>query len=632
MSWTEELYKIYEQQCGRTENENDPLLPIGHSTANAQIEVTLSDKGEFITAVRVDKSDAVTVIPVTEDSGPRGMGVFPHPFADKLVYIAGDYPKYTDGKRSDNAEYFKAYIDGLRGWAESEHSHPAVRAALRYLSGKTLITDLVSARALELDENGLLKKDVKIANIAQEDCFVRFRVNYAEGGEPKTWADTTLYDAYIAYNSTRFEKNGLCYALGRELPVTYKHPSKLRNAGDKGKLISTNDESGFTYRGRFANKEQAVSVSYEFSQKVHNALKWLIARQGITVDSLSLVVWESALQPLPDITKSLDECFGEFGLDDFEEEPQQLFGDNLVSAYRDKLKKSIFGRENELKPGSKTMLMALDSATTGRVSMSMYTELSTSDFLGNIGEWHENTAWVRYNGRKNIREINSFSLAEIAECAFGTEQGGYIACKPEVKRDVYLRLIPCVTEGRSLPQDIVSALVNRASNPQMYDKDYNWRRVLETACGMIRKKQIEKTKEECSMALDKESTSRDYLFGRLLAVADAAEASTYDKDNRRTTNARRYFNAFANRPSSGWQTIYSRLEPYLNKMPEQSRLYYTKLINEITGMFEHEDFNDNSKLKPEFLHAYSCQLNEIYSGNKNGSADITNDNDDNKED
>lgn len=134
------------------------------------------------------------------------------------------------------------------------------------------------------------------------------------------------------------------------------------------------------------------------------------------------------------------------------------------------------------------------------------------------------------------------------------------------------------------------------------------------------------------MALDKESTSRDYLFGRLLAVADAAEASTYDASNRRTTNARRYFNAFANRPSSGWQTIYSRLEPYLNKMPEQSRLYYTKLINKITGMFEHEDFNDNSKLKPEFLHAYSCQLNEIYSGNKNGSSGKTNDNDDNKED
>lgn len=31
------------------------------------------------------------------------------------------------------------------------------------------------------------------------------------------------------------------------------------------------------------------------------------------------------------------------------------------------------------------------------------------------------------------------------------------------------------------------------------------------------------------MSLDKESRSRDYLYGRLLAVADVAEASTYTK-------------------------------------------------------------------------------------------------------
>ena len=118
------------------------------------------------------------------------------------------------------------------------------------------------------------------------------------------------------------------------------------------------------------------------------------------------------------------------------------------------------------------------------------------------------------------------------------------------------------------------------------------------------------------MALDHECTSRDYLFGRLLAVADVAEASTYGKDNSRPTNARRYFNAFANRPSTGWQTIYSRLDPYLKNMPEGKRRYDTGLINQITEMFERDDFMDNSKLKPEFLHAYSCQVNELSPGNK----------------
>ncbi len=611
MSWTEELYKIYEHHCGKTD-EAVPLLPVSHTTQNAQIEITISEYGAFVSAERVDKSDAVTLIPVTEASGARSSGIAPHPLMDKLVYIAADHPKYNNGKRSDNRKFFEAYKALLGDWTDSEYSHPSVKAIHSYICAGNIISDLVEVRVLEVDEDsGMLRDDVKIAGIAQSECFVRFRVLSKSGGEARVWADKTLQDKYISYNAAQMGDVRLCYALGRELPATYKHPSKLRNSGDKAKLISTNDESGFAYRGRFADKEQAISVSYEFSQKAHNALKWLVARQGIHIDSMSLVVWESALKPLPNITKAYSDAFDDFGFSE-DDESEQLYGDELIAAYKDKLSKSVFGYKIQLEPGSKTMIMALDAATTGRLSMGLYTELSSSEFLDNITQWHEATQWVRYNGKKNIREINSFSLAEIAECAFGMEQGAFIACKPEVKRETILRLIPCVIEKRRLPVDIIMALVNRASNPQMYKENYNWRKVLEVACGMIKKQKTELTKEECSVALDKNCTSRDYLFGRLLAVADAAEASTYSKGDQRTTNARRFFNAFANRPSSGWQTIYGKLESYLNKMNEGSRIYYTSLINEITAMFDREDFADNTKLKPEFLHAYSCQLNEIY--------------------
>ena len=114
------------------------------------------------------------------------------------------------------------------------------------------------------------------------------------------------------------------------------------------------------------------------------------------------------------------------------------------------------------------------------------------------------------------------------------------------------------------------------------------------------------------MALDKKCTNRDYLYGRLLAVAEKAERSTYREGEERTTNASRFFNVFANRPASGWQTILSKLKPYLNKMDTKDRKFYTKLIDDITNCFERDDFADNTRLKPEFLHAYSCQLNELY--------------------
>ena len=80
---------------------------------------------------------------------------------------------------------------------------------------------------------------------------------------------------------------------GQVIPCTDKHPSKIRNSADKAKLISANDKSGFTFRGRFADKQQALSVGYEISQKAHNALKWLIAKQGYKNGDQVILTWET---------------------------------------------------------------------------------------------------------------------------------------------------------------------------------------------------------------------------------------------------------------------------------------------------------------------------------------------------
>jgi CRISPR-associated protein Csd1 len=133
---------------------------------------------------------------------------------------------------------------------------------------------------------------------------------------------------------------------------------------------------------------------------------------------------------------------------------------------------------------------------------------------------------------------------------------------------------------------------------------------------MLRRQIIEK-KGECTMALDTERRSRSYLYGRLLAVADRAESSTYDKDSARTTNARRFFEAFSNHPYTTWAVIFKNLRPYLDHMNEGSRIYYERLINEITELFDRESFSDNSPLTPEFLHAYSCQTNALFAKKDN---------------
>ena len=64
------------------------------------------------------------------------------------------------------------------------------------------------------------------------------------------------------------------------------------------------------------------------------------------------------------------------------------------------------------------------------------------------------------------------------------------------------------------------------------------------------------------MALDKDCTDRSYLFGRLLAIADAIENSTYTDGDRRETNAMHIQKIFSLRPMDTWLMLWDKIHPY----------------------------------------------------------------------
>ena len=600
MSWTNELYHVYDLAIS---NEDNKPLPVSHSTANAQIEVVIDEQGNFRGASTVDKEHAVTIIPVTEDSGSRSSGISPMPFADKLIYIAGDYFNYVEGKPTDKLKY-PAYMNQLKLWLNSEYTHNAVSAIHNYLEKAILMEDLIKSGVLQIDsETGKLLHNVKIAGIAQEDSFVRFVVQYNDiNHESRTWLDTSLYDSFINFNSSLMGNEQLCYATGKELPVTYKHPSKIRNSGDKAKLISANDDTGFTYRGRFEDDKQALSVSYDFSQKTHNALKWLIRKQGYSFGSLTLVTWPSTLSNLPnELSKQPIES---------EWNDEEVY--DSLPGYKSWLQKYIMGFKQNFQNDTKVMIMGLDAATTGRLSIAIYDELRGSDFLDNLEKWHENSSWLRYDYKSEKDIIKSFSLYEIIQAAYGTEQGGKLECKSELERDQMLRLLPCVMNGRKVPFDLIQTLCNKASNPLAYEKKYNHDRIIEVTCGMYRAFM----KGDISMGYDPNETNRSYLYGCLLAIADKAERDTYDeqdKDNR-VTNARRYWANFAQHPYQTWQNIEERLRPYLDR--HKYRSFIEMQIQDITDKFTPETFADNSRLEPMYLLGYHHYMAYMYKKNK----------------
>lgn len=611
MSWTNELYRVYELAEG-----DEKMLPISHSTANAQIEVTITEEGGFVSASLVSKEDARTVIPVTEDSAARSSGITPMPLADKLVYIAGDHSRFAEGKRADNSEYFAAYMKQLGEWCKSGHSHYAVAAIYAYLEKQQLISDLVRSGVIETDALTGKFTDKKNNGIPQEDSFVRFVVS-GKNGLCSTWLDKELYRSFQAYYASTFDSSGLSYADGKNGPLTYKHPSKIRNSGDKAKLISANDSSNYTFRGRFANKEEAVAVSYEYSQKMHNALKWLIEKQSRSYDSLTLVTWNSALGFVPSITKSV------FDLFDGEEEKY-----DSVPKFSDLLNRALMGGKSRFEPNDKVMIMGLDAATTGRLSIALYSELAESDFYKSLEKWHNGTAWHRYSGKLRTTVTDSSCLPKIADCLYGTESGGFLSCDKKLMGDVILRLLPCITEGKRLPHDVVMTLTQRASAPLSFEKEYAHRLVLENACALIRKEQAEHNndlyyKGEIKMAYDPTCTDRSYLYGCLLAIADKAESDTYDANESRITNARRLWSAFSARPYQTWRIIEERIEPYLEKK-QWAMTKYTKHINEIMAKLSPEDFADNSKLSPMYLigfHHYNAFLWNNSSSDDNSKED-----------
>jgi len=619
LSWIEKLYETYENNLtfvGRRDDDQTMLLPVAHSTQNAQIEVVLDGEGNFRRAMRVEKIDAETLIPVTEDSAARGNGILPHPLCDKLIYVAGDYQELS--KKEKGSEYYAAYMRGLKAWNDSEYSHLKVNAIYLYLLKKCLLSDLIDSKILECDDVGNLSDSAKIQNIPQTDSFIRFRVeSLVSGSLSATWLDPSLYESFIRFYSSNQGTNDLCYVLGKYCACSDKHPSKIRHTADKAKLISGNDTSGFAFRGRFSDKSQANSISYEVSQKAHCALRWLIQKQGLKRNGLSTIIaWEVHLKKIPSIQSNSEDIF-----EDVYEEDQTMTKPRTQKEFTLRLNQAILGYKADLDTNAQIIVLAVDAATTGRLAVTYYKELSGSDFLERINNWHESCTWefTKKTEKGNVTYVGSPAPHRIALAAFGTEQSGWLKANDSLLRVQTERLLHSIIDGQSIPQDIIQAVVHRTSMPQSYEYN-NWRDIVSIACALVKKQRNEKYKEDWNMSLNKDSTDRSYLYGRLIAVAERVEFLTFEQNEKRETNAKRLFSSFVQRPYRTWGIIEERLIPYLSKLSSGQQYYYQKIMNEICDSFDENSFADDRKLENIYILGYRHQSSAmIQNGTKENS-------------
>lgn len=623
MSWMEKLYETYELCSSSKLPDAKNLVPIAHTTQKAHVEIVLDGKGNFRRAqlVSSDDPDQPCLIPATERSAGRTGNDAPHPLCDKIQFCAGDYEKFGGTKKI----FFDSYLAQLSAWADSDkYSHSKVRAIRTYVNKRCVIEDLVRVGVLHAKKGKLTTEAEKtdstsdnssvktifdlLTNPEQGDAFVRWRVEEPGVKATGTWEDRTLVNTWQTYEGKDKEFRGLCYVLGygekgQPQVLADQHPAKIRNGADKAKLISSNDNSGFTFLGRFTDSDQPVGISFEVTQKAHSALRWLIGRkQAFRNGDQCIVAWAASGHDIPEPWAATDAMLG------IESTDANSVGD-IGQNYAQRLRKALAGYRSNLKDNKDIAVMGVDSATPGRMSITYYRELPTSNFLDKIEAWHETYAWEQNFG-KELKFVGVPSPRDIAEAAYGRR------LDEKLKKATVEKLLPCILDGQPFPRDLLSSVYYRTTNRVGLER-WEWEKNLGIACALYRGVYQQR---RYLMTLEEDKTTRDYLYGRLLAIAEKIEAIalTLGGEDRPTTAAR-LMQRFADRPFSTWRTIELSLTPYKARLKNSRAGFLVnmdKLIDRVMGAFENQDknnaFTNDKPLSGEFLLGYHCQRQSLF--------------------
>ncbi len=627
MSWLARLYETYEA-VSNNEQLNESLEPYFHKYEQCHIEIIIDGEGNFLRAqLLINKvtygkqsywKGEETLIPITPKSlTGRTSGPAPYPLIEQVQYVAKDYPDFGGSKTS----YFKEYYRQLDAWVASKYSHPKIEAVAKYIAKGTVVRDLVSANILFVfsDENG---KGILITNWSRQgyvdektnkklpkppllhavnneqgNAKIRWRVQRPGEPDDKTWSDPDLIRSWIEFQKERNQANGFCQVLGKESFIAKTHPKGIVKNVNDAKLISVpTDGSYLTFQGRFLESNQACTLSFEVSQKSHNVLRWLIFRgQGYQAYSGSeqiFVTWALSGKPVPEPLEDIFEVMSREIVIQLENPASNITAiDHSIDAgqsFASNLKKYLKGYLAELEPTESIVVLGMDAATKGRLGVTYYQKLLASEFFERVERWHNQFAWPQRHTVKAGNSAEGKFLPVWCVCSPSPKRimqaayGDILKSNEKLAKLLLQRILSCIIEGTPFPEDIMLSSVRRASNraaKRLPDKFSNykselaeWEKHLGVACALYKgfhmRHPDNRMRRKYTMSLEEERTSRDYLYGRLLAIAERTEemAMIVADEKPRTTVASRLMQRFADRPFSTWLNIEKGIVPYQDRL------------------------------------------------------------------
>lgn len=605
MSWMQKLCEAYDVAIGADMTGGEPLVPVGFIKKKVQYSIRLSARGEFISAEPY--SDDFSLIPTTPQAeGRTGDNGTPFPLAEQLKYLVP----------SDKYNHLADYLAQLSSWCSFEGAPWQLGVVKTYLESGTILSDLMEKAHVPIKYHKDIEK--KDEDGPDTKTFITFRVESGLNEQNDLLLRKDIQESWRCYNTATLSgATQMCYISGQVLPLVENHPKVQGNA----KLISAKDNDfPFQYRGRFTEDRSAVFVSYDASIRAHNALKWLMERQGLYKYGMWLVVWN---------TNGCQAKLGQFDdhpLEDEDEEDTERMPVDTYRGYAKMVTDAVNGVWNNY-PGdekrmNETVFLGLEAATDGRMSVTYEQEIPGNLLVERLKKWYSDCCWIMYRKSRNGFTLTTPTPREICEAVLGVDcvkrADKDKKCEKsdaKVNRELRTRILDCMINARPLPEALIRSAFNRSVNPLTFTKDETWDRKgwekgVAVTCALIFK-HLRQTEDV--LLFEPLCRERDYLYGRLLAVADKIGTDA-DNDHKNTVpnHAIRAMHRLAQRPFETWTELYLSLLPTLCGLETGTALWYQKIIGGIERLFKPEERADRRALSYRFLQGYACQMREFY--------------------
>lgn len=620
------LYQTYLscEESGLVDNFNDlnnsaVLLPIFHTNKRSNngkdiIEITLNEEGDFLRANYLEKNEII-IFPITEASVARANDKAPHPLSDELSYITTAFSQ----EKSD------AYMENLGKWVHFNgegHENVILNSIWTYLKKDTLLDDIIDylypRSVYKVDANKIVVSvDDKNITLSSKD-FITFCIETKAKRNRKVSKDKELHKNFISFVESTLDKlpKELCDISGLQTYCTKKHRGLMGNA----KLISVSNHIE-TYYGRFEDGSSVTKVGYITSQKIHNMLKYLLENTSTshTLDASSKVItWPSVDLQDYDYDFMNEQTFSETE----DENDLVSFLDDDMEEYSIKSKKAqvindhIRGKMLSTHATTyqdfdnlRFYVLIIDKVSNGRISVKYFREIFMGDLTNRISNWYATTNW-QYGYGKYLK-VKTPSLSQIANVTYGhfNKDSKRIEMYDDaLRKKTVERLLPSIVDGKKIPMDIVNKTMNNLSKRIAYKE--GWDTLLNTACSVLKKYKWDYKREEVTSKLDEMNNSRDYLYGRLLAVIELIETTATSSD--KITNAEKLWATYMQSPQKTYGILIKRIRPYLDRLKKNNKYYYyyDTLLSELTNAINDLDLSNgqqNSRLNEDFIFGYYAQ-------------------------